>query len=87
MDRPITTAQFDLSNGEITRIGRLYLLNRFIPLGNLAGCTRMRQLLILWVVHRFGRWLFRLAIPHEDRLTRLYRRLRPQNDPTAGPES
>ncbi len=75
MDRPITNAQFDLSNGEITRIGRLYLLNRLIPLGNLAGFTTMRQLLILTIIHRFGRLLFRLVIPHEDRLTRLYRRL------------
>lgn len=87
MDRPITNAQFDLSDGEITRISRLYLLNRLIPLGNLAGFTRMRQLVILLIVHRFGRLLFRLAIPHEDRLTRLYRRLRKKGEANASPES
>jgi hypothetical protein len=87
MDRPITNAQFDLGNGEITRIGRLYLLNRLIPLGNLAGFTRMRQLLILTIVHHCGRLLFRLVITHEDRLTRLYRRLRKNDFAAASPES
>lgn len=87
MDRPITNPQFDLGNGEITRIGRLYLLNRLIPLGNLAGFTRLRQLLILTIVHHCGRVVFRLLIPHEDRLTRLYRRLRKKDAATASTES
>ncbi len=76
MERPITDHHFDLNQGEITRILKLYALNRCIPLGHFSGFTRLRQLLILLCVHRFGKRLFRLVIPHEDRLTRLYRRLR-----------
>ena len=37
--------------------------------------TLKTQLAVLFVVHRFGRRLFRLIIPHEARLTRIYRML------------
>ena len=54
---------------------------------NLAGFTRLRQLLILTIVHHCGRVVFRLLIPHEERLTRLYRRLRKKDAATASTES
>ena len=75
MNEPITTERYDIGRGEILRIARLHTLNRLLPLGYFAGFTRVRQLAVLFVVHRFGRWLFRLIIPHEARLTRLYRML------------
>ena len=61
MDRPITNPQFDLGNGEITRIGRLYLLNRlaFLLLGNLFlyrwyhfGLTVLALGLMAWLAWR-----------------------------------
>ena len=76
MDQKITHETYDLGRGEIGRILRLYLLHRLLPLGNLGGFTRLRQLLILMVTHRFGRWVFRLIIPYEAQLTRLYQRLK-----------
>ena len=75
MDKRITTERFDLGRGEILRIAKLYILNRVLPLGYFAGFTRMRQLVVLFAVHRFGRRLSRLIILHEARLTRLYRML------------
>jgi hypothetical protein len=54
----------------------MYLVSRCLPLGNLAGFTRIRQLLLLMVVHCFGRSLFRLLVPQEERLTKLYRMIR-----------
>lgn len=76
MNQRITSHHYDLAGGEIGRITRTYLLHRWLPLGNLGGMTRMRQLLILLVLHRCGGVLFRMLIPHEDRLTRFYLRLR-----------
>ena len=72
----ITNQYFDLGRGEIFRIFKMYLVSRCLPLGNLAGFTRIRQLLLLMVVHCFGRSLFRLLVPQEERLTKLYRMIR-----------
>ncbi|WP_205243596.1 hypothetical protein [Desulfobulbus alkaliphilus] len=69
-------SRFDVATGEIGRIARTYLRQRWLPLGNLGGMTRLRELFILIVMHRCGGPLFRLLIPYEHRLTRLYLRLR-----------
>lgn len=76
MDEKITSRYFDIGRGEIGRITRIYCLSRLLPLGNLAGFSHLRQLVILLVTHRLGGPIFRLLIPHEDRLTRLYRRVK-----------
>ena len=76
MDHKITDETYDIGRGEIGRILRLYLLQRWLPMGYLGGFTRLRQLLILLVTHHFGRRLFRLIIPYEAQLTKMYRRLR-----------
>lgn len=76
MGRRLMNPRFDIATGEIGRIARTYLLQRWLPLGNLGGMTRWRELVILIIMHRWGRLLFRVLIPHEHRLTRLYLRLR-----------
>ncbi len=75
-DRKITTSGFDLSEGEIGRVTRLYVVNRLLPLGYFAGFTRLRQLMVLYVLHSFGAFLFRRLMPYENRLTRIYAKLR-----------
>jgi hypothetical protein len=76
MERHVTSRRFDIGRGEIGRVLKMYVLHRWLPLGNLGGFTRMRQLVILLLLHRLGAPLCRLLIPYEDRLTRLYNRLR-----------
>ena len=76
MDHKITHETYDLGRGEIGRILRIYLIQRALPMGYLGGFTRLRQLLILMVTHHFGRWVFRLIIPYEAQLTRIYKRLK-----------
>ncbi len=76
MEEKITSRCFDIGRGEIGRIIGIYCLSRALPLGNLAGFTHLRQLMILLVTHRLGGPIFRLLISHEERLTRLYRRVR-----------
>ena len=67
---------YDLGDGELCRITRIAALNKCIPLGNLGGGPGVRCLLILCIVHKFGRLLYRIMMPQEDRITRLYARLR-----------
>ncbi len=72
----VTDTHYDIGRGEIVRISRLSLLNKFIPLGHLGGGPGLRCLLVLFVVHRFGGLVFRILMFEEERLTRLYVRLR-----------
>lgn len=72
----VTGKQFDLGRGEIGRITRISTLNKLLPMGNLGGGPGIRCLVVLTVLHRVGRPLFRLMIPHEDRLTALYKRIK-----------
>ena len=74
----VTDSHFDIGRGEISRIGRLSLINKVIPLGNLGGVPGYRCLFILFVVHRFGDPLFRILMWQEELLTRIYTRLRRQ---------
>lgn len=68
----ITGKNYDLGNGEIGRIFRMTLYNKFIPLGNLGGGARLKGLLILWVSHVGGRIIFPCITPFEHYLHRLY---------------
>lgn len=74
--RPITTRGFDMEEGEIVRVFRIYAMNRLLPLGFFAGLTKFRQLAVLTLIHGWGRLLFVRLMPHEARLTRLYARLK-----------
>lgn len=72
----VTEKQYDLGRGEIGRVARTSALNKFLPMGNLGGGPGIRCLVVLIILHRLGRPLFRLLIPHEDRLTAFYRRVK-----------
>ena len=84
-ERPITTKGFDMEAGEIFRLSRFYALNRALPLGCFAELTRLRQLVILTVLHCWGAFLFARLIAYEAPLTRLYARLRKKRPVVARP--
>ncbi len=68
----IFTARFDLAGSEIHRITRTLTLNRIIPVGNLAGGGGIRCLLVLAILHTFGRPVFELLMRQEQRAHRLH---------------
>lgn len=72
----ITGKNYDLGGGEILRIIRTLLCSKVLPVGNLGGGIRLRGLLILLFSHAFGRIIFPLLVPFEDKLHRLYQRFR-----------
>ncbi len=72
----ITGKNYDLGAGEIGRIVRTLLCGKLIPLGNLGGGARLRGLLVLLLSHRLGGIIFPLLVPFEDKLHRIYRRIR-----------
>jgi len=74
--RKITNRHYDIGDGEIGRVIRFTLLNKFVPLGYFAGAASLKIVLILFFLHRFSRPVFRLIMHQEARLTRLYMKLR-----------
>lgn len=72
----VTEQHYDLGGGEIGRIAKLSLLNKFLPMGNLGGGPGIRSVVVLIVLHGVGKPLFRLLMPYEDRLAALYRRFK-----------
>jgi hypothetical protein len=74
----ITGKNYDLGKGEIGRIIRTLLCSKIIPLGNLGGGAQLRGLLILFLSHRLGGIIFPLLVPFEDKLHRLYQRIKKQ---------
>ncbi len=72
----ITSRRLEAGRGDILRLGRLYLLDRVIPLGNFASGPGWRCLATMTVLHYFGRPLFIILVRYETQLTALYRRLK-----------
>lgn len=68
----LLSSNFDLAGLEFPRVIRLLMLNRLIPLGNLAGSGGLRCLLILAVLHSFGGLLFRGMIRYEQQIHSFY---------------
>ena len=68
----LLTNSFDLNGVEIQRVVRLLMLNRLIPLGNLAGSGGLRCLFTLAVLHTVGRLVFRVMIRYEQQIHSFY---------------
>lgn len=60
--RRVTTRNYDLAGNPIGRVLRRELIFRLIPIGNFGGGPNLIFLLRLWVLHKFGRILYRLAL-------------------------
>lgn len=71
--KTVLTKSFDLAGSEISRVIRILMFNRLIPVGNLAGGGGVRSLLVLAVLHILGRPIFRLLITQERRVHALHR--------------
>ena len=63
----VTTSNFDISGNSIGRVLRQELRFRLIPIGNFGGGPNLKFLLRLWVLHKFGRILCRLALKIRSR--------------------
>ena len=72
----IANKSMEGGRGDILRVSRLMILNRFIPLGNFAGGPGWRCCATMAVLHYLGRPLFILLVRYEDQLTALYRRVK-----------
>ncbi|MCI5149131.1 MAG: hypothetical protein D3916_07070 [Candidatus Electrothrix sp. MAN1_4] len=68
----VTGKNYDLGDGEISRVFSLTLRDKLIPMGNLRGGAHLKGLLILLLSHAFGRVLFPRIVPFEEKLHRFY---------------
>lgn len=71
--KTVLTKRFDLAGSEISRIVRILMFNRLIPVGNLAGGGGLRCLVTIAVLHTLGRPIFWLLIKQEQRVHALHK--------------
>lgn len=68
---PVQTTKYDLASNSSGRLIRFALFARFVPVGNLAGGPGVRCMLILFLLHTFGRPLYWLNTRYGARFTRI----------------
>jgi hypothetical protein len=71
--KTLLTRRFDLAGSEISRIIRILMFNRLIPVGNLASGGGVRSLFVLAILHLLGRPIFWLLIKQERRVDALHK--------------
>lgn len=76
MKKYVASRHYDIGDGEIGRTIRFALLDKFVPLGYFAGAASLKILFILFFLHRFSRPVFRLIMSQEEKLTKVYLKLR-----------
>ncbi len=77
--RNVTNKRLESGRGDILRVSRLALLNKWVPLGNWSTGPGLRCCVILSILHYVGQPLFVLLVRYENQLTALYRRLKQRN--------
>lgn len=70
------TATFDVRGLEIWRLFKLMRYSNMFPLGNFGTGAGNKCLLVLSVLHTFGKPLFKIYTKYEDRLNPLILKLR-----------
>lgn len=74
--KKIFTRTYDLAGLSIIRLLRFMCYSKFFPLGNFGTGAGTRCLLVLSVLHTFGRPVFSFYTRFEDRLYPLIKKIR-----------
>ena len=69
----VLNRRYDLTGNSIFRVFRYQLLAKFIPMGNYRGGPGLKCMLVLGVVHYFGKPLFGLLARYERQAQVLYK--------------
>jgi hypothetical protein len=76
----ILNKNYDLQGLEISRIAKMTMIGKLLPLGNLRGGPEIRHLLILNLLHHYGYFMYLFLARYGQHLAVLRRiaaRLRP----------
>lgn len=68
----ILSKKFDITGNETLRVGRTYVLSRFVPLGNFSSGPNLRCLLVLGILHHFAGLAFWFQVRNEQRANTIY---------------
>ena len=56
--RAVFNSRYDLHGNEIVRQVKLFVFHKVVPVGNLRGGPGLRCLVVLCLLHYFGRYLY-----------------------------
>ncbi len=68
----IFSKRYDVTGNETLRIGKTFLLSRFIPLGNFSSGPNLRCLIVLIILHYFSGVGFWIQVRNERLVNRVY---------------
>ena len=66
--KPVLNKRYDLTGSELSRLGKMTLFGKIVPVGNLRGGPGVRCLATLTVLHYFGGTLYWLQARYGHRL-------------------
>lgn len=72
--KPVFTRRFDLEGNELSRMLKIAMFGKIIPIGNLRGGPGARCLVVLTLLHYLGHPLYWLQARYGHRLN-MFRRL------------
>lgn len=72
----IFNEKYDLTGNETFRVGKTYLLSRFIPLGNFSSGPNLRCLLVLAILHYFSGMAFWLQVRNEQLVNKILHKIK-----------
>lgn len=74
--RKLFTTRFDIEGSESLRVTRTLAMSKIVPLGSFDTGPDARCLVVLTILHYFGRPLFWLFVRQEQRMRRVYHLLK-----------
>lgn len=71
--KPVFTSRFDLDGNELSRLLKVALFGKIVPVGNLRGGPGARCLVVLSLLHYLGYPLYLVNARYGHRLSRVKR--------------
>ncbi len=72
--KTILNGRFDLHGNEYSRLIKIFIFNKIVPIGNLRGGPGLRCVIILGLLHYFGGILYTVQARYGNKL-QLFRRI------------
>ncbi len=75
MNKTVFNKRFDIRGNELSRLFKLSVLSRLIPIGNIGGGAGFRCLFVMSLLHYLGRPAFYVLTRYERYFHYLFRQL------------
>lgn len=78
--KKVLNSRYDLTGNEFSRLLKLMMIGKVIPIGNMRGGPGIRCLVVMCILHYFGKPMYSINAMYGHRLSLLKRFLRRLRD-------